>query len=151
MTTEIAFTEEAQKLLAEEARLLREELEQEAVAEARRSRGRPIEVTASDVRRARIRFVKRDRTILPMTDLILRVYMIAGALVFVGGFLYPLLRPLLAQQDPIARTSLMISLGGLAMAAAGFFGRFYVRWVDDRRARRRYEEYEQERRDAKLP
>ena len=78
MTEQIAITEEAKKLIAEELRSLAEELEKEAIAEALRSRGRPVEVTASDVRRARIRFVKRDRPLLPVTDLLLRAYLVLG-------------------------------------------------------------------------
>jgi hypothetical protein len=145
MAEEISITPEAKRLLEEESMLIAQQLEQEAIAEALRNRGRPVEVTSSDVRRARIRFVKRDRPLLPVTDLLLRLYMFGGLFLLAGGFLYPLIRSYLSQQDAVTHTSLLISLMGLTIALVGFLGRYYIHWREQLRARQKYEEYEQER------
>jgi hypothetical protein len=149
MIEELSITSEAKRLLDEEARELAAELEQEAIAEALRNRGRPVEVTASDVRRARIRFTKRDRPLLPMTDLLLRFYLFGGLMLFVGGFLYPLVRPFILEANPEARASFLVSLAGLAAATVGFVGRFFLKWREELRARHKYEEYERQRHEAK--
>jgi hypothetical protein len=149
METFEIITEEAKRLLEEESRLLAEELKQEAVAEALRSRGRPVEVTASDVRKARIRFIKRERQLLPMTNLVLRIYAILGGFLFIGGLLYPFVKPLIEKADLVSRISLMVSGMGLVLLFAAAFGRYYFAHRYQMRAREELEKFEEMRIDER--
>ena len=120
------FTEEASKLLEQETNKFGVELKQEAVNEALRSRGEPVEVTASDVRRAREMFQKRERSLRPKTALILRMYTVLGALMFVVGMTYPYMREFFYRTDPVSRLSFMIALMGLALSVVSFFMKNYI-------------------------
>lgn len=142
------FTEEAKKVLLEEAQRIAKELEQEAISEALRSRGEPVEVTASDVRKARVRFVRFDRPFVPRSDIILRVYAILGAVVAIGGLFYPFLRPLIISNDPTTRFSLAFAVSGLVISAVALFMRSYIKSVYETKAREKIESYEQDRLDT---
>lgn len=95
MEEDTLFTPEAERALADEAERLSAELRKESVEQALRTRGKPVEVTASDVTRARSLFVKRDLPLLPLTEMLLRAYADLGVLLILGGGLYPVVRPLL--------------------------------------------------------
>lgn len=119
------FTEEASRLLEQETKKFGEELKQEAVNEALRSRGEPVEVTASDVRRAGEMFQKREASLRPKTALILRMYTVLGALMFVVGMTYPYMREFFNRTDFESRLSFMIAIMGLILAVASFFMKNY--------------------------
>jgi hypothetical protein len=126
MKEEFQFTDEARRLLQQEAARMAEELQQEAFTEALTSRGEPVEVTASDVRKARSLFVKSDKPIRPVTDFVLRVYATIGVLTFVGAILYPFVRKFIEQTDSTSRVSAWVALTGLIFAGAAWFMRVYL-------------------------
>src|SRR5437667_3894105 len=127
MDDDRVFTSEAARILEEESKLLIDELRQEAIDQALSSRGQPVEVTASDVRRARLRFVKREVPFMPTTEMLFRVYAVVGVVTAMGGLLYPYLMPLLEKNDPTARMSLLISIAGLSLVVASVLGRYFLR------------------------
>jgi len=138
------FTEEAIKLLEQETKRFGEELKEEAVNEALRSRGEPVEVTASDVRRAREMFQKRGAKLRPATALLLRTYMVFGALIFVVGMIYPYMREFFYKSDVESRLSFMIAIAGLTMATASFFMRNYLDMALRSKTRRTLDETKNE-------
>ena len=148
METNKVFTEEASRLLEKESDILANELREEAINEAIRSRGEPIEVTASDVRKARALFTKRSFPLKPTTDLILWLYFGMGITMFLVGVSYPFLRKLLYEADLISRLSLMIALAGLGLALCSFFIRYYLAAVLRRKSRHRLEQLKKNTNDA---
>lgn len=142
MYTERMFTGEARRLLREEQEKLVLDLEKEAIGEALRTRGEPVEVTASDVRKARQMFTKREPSLRPVSDLLLRVYTVLGVLMFVIGIMYPFFKEMLIKYDTVSRISFMISLAGLALAVFSMFMRKYFDALHMTRMRRRLEEQE---------
>jgi len=140
MKGEFQFTDEARRLLEEETSRMAEELEQEAFTEALTSRGEPVEVTASDVRKARSLFVKRATPIRPQLDLLLRAYAVFGVLIFVGAILYPFVRKFIEQTDETSRVSALVALAGLIFAGVAWFGRVYLEAVHRQRIRRMNEQ-----------
>jgi len=140
MTKEFTITEEAKKLLAKEAGILAEELREEAIAEALRSRGRPVEVTASDVRRARLRFVKQEER-RSKTEVLMQVYMIMGYLISIVA----VVSSLVLQDNPVFYLLMTV---GLMMVGVGLLTWFYLRKKS--RTLERYKNHEQRRQDEKL-
>lgn len=125
MNKKETFTEEATRLIKEETEALGWELRQEAISEALSSRGEPLEVTASDVKKARERFVRRKPAMMPMTTLLLRIYVIGGALVFIGGISYPYIRKIILESDQVNRIAFMIAISGLGVSLMSLFmGRY---------------------------
>jgi len=116
------FTKEAEQLIESEIKMISEELKQASIDEAFHIRGEPVEVTASDVRRARNRLTWQRRPLIPSTDLILKIYMFIGATLFLAGLLYPYIK-LLTETDYVV--SLSICLIGLITAISSFFMRYY--------------------------
>ena len=116
------FTKEAEQLIESEIKVISEELRQAAIDEAFQIRGEPVEVTASDVRRARNRLTWQRAPLKPKTDLILKIYIFIGATLFLVGLLYPYIK-LVAETDYVV--SLSMGLAGLIMAASAFFMRYY--------------------------
>lgn len=125
MEMDTIFTKEAERLLEQEVEGLRNEFRQAAVDEALRLRGEPVEVTASDVKRARRLFTKRAAPLYPMTWFILRLYIVTGLLVFVGGIAYPYLRQMLDTADSVARVSVILTVSGLILVAVSLVMKFY--------------------------
>lgn len=123
--TDRTFTEEAKRLLEAERERLGLELEETAFNEALISRGEPVEITASDVRKARSYFHIAPPVDRSPIDLMYKLYIWVGIAGFIGGALYPMFRKFLIEADPITKTSLTISLSGLGMALFMFFFRRY--------------------------
>ncbi len=145
MERDTLFTPEAERILAEESSRLVEEFRQQAMDEALRARGTPVEVTASDVRRARLRFVKREGPLRPLTEMTLRVYAVLGALLVIGGTLYPVIKPLIEKGDPTFKTSLLLAGMGVVLLVTSVLGRYYLRIRNEILSRRLLERYERER------
>jgi hypothetical protein len=124
MDTKNIFTDEASRLLEQETKKFGEELKQEAVNEALRSRGEPVEVTASDVRRAKEMFQKREASLRPGTALFLRIYMVLGALMFVGGMIYPYIREYIYKSEN--QLSFVIAISGLIVLLFSTFLKSYL-------------------------
>lgn len=149
MQTDVQFTEESRRILVQEAHKLAEDLEREAVEEAMRARGRPIEVTGSDVRRARAIFVKRQRPMLPLTQVVVRAYTVVGMLLFVGGIAFPVFREFVWTRDPVVKVSFGISVFGLGLAILGWFFQGYLARQLEFRSWVRLRTYDQEREGKK--
>jgi len=145
------FTEEASKLLEQETKKLGEDLKREAVNEALRSRGEPVEVTASDVKRAREMFQKREQTLRPTTALILRMYTVIGALMFVVGMTYPYMREFFYKTDFESRLSFLIALTGLGLSVVSFFMKNYFDLSLRSKMRKALEESEKSRQQKSQP
>jgi hypothetical protein len=77
--------------------------------------------------------------------MLLRIYAVAGALLIVGGVLYPVVRPLLEKGDPTSRWSLIVAGVGVTLLMASLLGRYYLRMRHELTARRILERYEHER------
>jgi hypothetical protein len=136
------FTDEAVRLLREESESLTRELREAAIREALQSRGVPVEVTASDVRKARQLFVRRPPALTPMTDLILRIYTFLGALIFIFGVSFPYIRKLIHESDPVVRTSFLIGVSGFCVSLTSLFMHRCLNVVRSSRAKRRLETVE---------
>ena len=130
------FTEEAGKLLDSESILLSDELRQAAINEALRSRGEPVEVTASDVRKARQLFQKREIKLRPTTDLLLKFYMLLGVAIFIGGMGYPVLRDMMERTGMHTYSTSMISMSGLVISVVAYSMRLYLDALLKTRSRR---------------
>lgn len=140
MDIKTIFTEEATKLLDRESKSLAQELRDAAVNEALRSRGEPVEVTASDVRRAREMFQRREIKLRPTTDLVLRLYMIIGAGMCVVGLAYPALQDLMTRTGMESRLSLIMALAGLVTSILAFVMRQHLEAMVKGRTRRALEQ-----------
>lgn len=145
------FTEEAAKLLEQETKKFGEELKEEAVNEALRSRGEPVEVTASDVKRAREMFQKGEARLRPATALLLRTYMVLGALMFVVGMIYPYMREFYYKSDVESRLSFMIAIAGLIMVVASLFMRNYFDMALQSKTRRTLDKTKKESQQQNQP
>src|SRR5688500_4156707 len=123
------FTDEAKRLLEKESQRMTEELTEQALNEALRSRGEPVEVTATDVRRASMAFVRpRPQSLSPGLQRLLRVYLLTGILTSLFGLgilTYPYLKSLV-QTDFKSQIGLITTITGLLVS---FFSIFllYVR------------------------
>ncbi len=149
MESKDLFTSEARRLLERESERIASELEEEAFNEALRSRGEPVEVTASDVRKAASRFVKRDVPLRPYTDLLLKVYLATGILLFFGGLLYPYIKSLLENSRSDTRISVLVAISGVVLSLFSFFFRYYMEALIRTKSRRRLEEYEEQKLELK--
>ena len=144
MKIEHSFTEAAKQILAEEKENLGKGLEEEAINEAFRSRGKPIEVTSSDVLRAREHFRKKKDDLaqlgFPSTSRVLQGYfwlgiaiLVATAIVLLLEPFYPILETVVGRDSE--RFPILIS-AGLGLLLFGIFGRRFILW----RIRRRKED-----------
>lgn len=101
-----------------------------------------LEITASDIRDAERNFKASDisRSKLPVTNMILKLYMIMGIMMVLIGLFYSQLRQLI-EGNPIQLT---LILGGVVLSLVSFFGSYYFRMREIRRAEfeRRYIEFE---------
>lgn len=101
-----------------------------------------IEVTASDIREAGKYFkvVEFSRSKLPLTSILLKLYLFAGITMVLVGLFYPQLMEIIDQNPK----QLTLVLGGIAMSLVSVFGNYYFRIREDRRVEfeRRYKEYE---------
>tara|TARA_R100000365_G_C2715424_1_gene49531 strand:+ start:272 stop:727 length:456 start_codon:yes stop_codon:yes gene_type:complete len=101
-----------------------------------------LEITASDIRDVERHFKVADlsKSKLPLTNMVLKLYMIMGVLMVLVGLFYPDLKQLL-DRNPI---QLALVLTGLGLSMASFFGSYYFRTKENRRAEleRRYMEFE---------
>lgn len=117
------FTEEAERLLAEESQRLAAELRDEAINEALRLRGEPIEVTASDVRRARAVFERAPPSLLrPTTRKLLRLYAVVGWIMFLLGVSLPTIKQVVRSSDPESQLWYLMALSGLVVGIVGWVG-----------------------------
>lgn len=121
-----SFTKEADELLRLETHVFQNDLRRESYDSALRSRGLPVEVTASDVMRAKGLMRAGRRPITSSTDFLLKVYIIVGMCMFVAGLGYPRLKRILEESSPIDRASFTMSLAGVALAALAAFMRHYL-------------------------
>jgi hypothetical protein len=139
------FTPEAERVLAEESAHINAEFRKQAIDEALRARGTPVEVTASDVRRARSRFVRRDAPLYPMTAMLLRVYLVIGVLLAIAGIAYPTVKRLVESGDPTLRLSAMMGIAGAVLTLISFMGQYYFRARSEAASRKILERYERDR------
>jgi len=145
MEIKSVFTEEATRLLDRESIQIYEELRDAAINEALRSRGEPVEVTGSDVRKARSLFIKREYPLRPMTEFVLRVYAVLGIAMMFGGLFYPYLRSFLEQSDFSSRIAIMLAFMGLVLTVVSFLSRYYFQAIYKMKFRRKPEIAERER------
>lgn len=101
-----------------------------------------VEITASDIRAAERQFsrLSTPRAQLPLTKLLMRLYLFAGVAMVVAGLFYEEIRSVL-EGDPVKRT---LVIGGLALSFVSIVGGYYVRIRTERRElmERHYREYE---------
>lgn len=101
-----------------------------------------LEITASDIRDAERSFKVSDfsRSKLPLANMVLKLYMIMGVMMVLIGLFYSNLRQLI-EGNPIQLT---LILGGVILSLVSFFGSYYFRMREIRRAEfeRRYIEFE---------
>lgn len=139
------FTKEAEQLIDAEIKEISTELRSAAMDEALRSRGEPVEITASDVRRARKRLVWRRTPLRPMTELTLKLYMVIGALLFLGGLLYPYATTFIKQAARGEMVSFLMALMGLCIGLAAVFAKYYLEIVHRIRMKKRFEDIKTDR------
>ncbi len=139
------FTEEAKQAITTETQSLSEELIEEATNEALAARGEPIEVTASDVRRARARIVRVQQSPKLSSNFLWQIYAVMGGLIALGGLIYPTVRPILESSDPVTRSSLLISLMGATMALFSLGVLYFFRLRYAALSRKKLEDYKLER------
>lgn len=100
-----------------------------------------LEITASDIRNAERHFKVSDisKSRLPLTNMLFKLYMIAGILMVFVGLFYPDLLQFI-DRNPI---QLALILTGVMLSLVSFFGSYYFRIREIRRAEieRRYMEY----------
>jgi hypothetical protein len=101
-----------------------------------------LEITASDIRDAERHFKMSDisKSRLPLTSMLFKLYMIMGILMVFVGIFYPDLRQLI-DRNPL---QLALVLTGVMLSLVSFFGSYYFRIREIRRAEieRRYIEFE---------
>lgn len=140
------FTEEAKRLLEKESQRLIEELKEQAFNEALRSRGEPVEVTATDVRRASMAFVRpRFRSLPPNLQRLLRVYLLTGIIMSLFGLgilAYPYLRSLI-QADFKSQVGFITTITGLFVSLFSTFF-LYVRDIFRSAEKRRQDKLKRE-------
>ena len=135
-------TEDAERLLHSEIESLGKDLRRAAYLEALRSRGEPVEITASDVERARERLVWKRAPLSSLAQSISQLYIILGLLLFAGGLGYPWILRTLQNESGIL--SLLVSLTGTVMVLLGLFSRFYFEHISTLRSRFTYREPDNE-------
>jgi hypothetical protein len=141
MDIKSVFTDEATKLLETESKRMANDLREAAVNEALRSRGEPVEVTASDVRKAQELFRKQEAKLPPPRGImLLKIYALFGGLVFFLGLLYPSVREFIFKRDLTSRLSLMVAIAGLFIALVSLFLAWYFETMLQSRPRRVLEE-----------
>lgn len=100
-----------------------------------------LEITASDIRDAERHFKVSEisKSRLPITSMLFKLYMIMGVLMVFVGLFYPDLRQLI-DRNPV---QLALVLTGVMLSLVSFFGSYYFRIREVRRAEieRRYIEY----------
>lgn len=138
------FTEEARKLLEKESKEIFKELKKAAINEALR-RGEPVEITASDVRRAKSLFIRRKIPPKPFIDFVLKIYAVLGIILFSGGFLYPILREYFYRSDYYVRYSFIIAVAGLSLALFSLLARKYFESIYRIKSKRSLELDEEEK------
>ncbi len=101
-----------------------------------------LEITASDIRDIEKHFKVADlsKSKLPVTNMVLKLYMIMGILMILVGLFYPDLKQLI-DRNPV---QLALILAGFGLSMASFFGSYYFRARENRRTEleRRYIEFE---------
>jgi|SRR5208282_1145133 len=137
----VSFTDEAQRTLQHSLLRLERRIRARAADEAIKSRGTPSEVTGSDIEQAYRELIGRSPSDLfedrmenqsrhwrraTQLQLMATFYMILGLFLTVCGAIYPFIRSQL--QNPSVRLSVMITAGGLFMAAIGLAMRTYLRY-----------------------
>lgn len=123
----IILTEEAKRILQQENDKFILELKEAAFFEAINSRGEPVEVTASDIIRARQLF-KRTNRIKPMSDLLIKTYAILGLMMLIVGLYYPQFKSMFDTSDPISKYSLLLTVSGMAMILLSFFAQKFLQY-----------------------
>jgi hypothetical protein len=129
MKIEHIFTDAAKKMLVEEQKKLSDDLREEAVNEAFRSRGKPVEVTASDVSKAAAKFRHEEiklKVRYPSTVRLLQAY-IWGGLILLAFAVVAYFVGLYIEVSPIIeRITAMSGMLGAIMIFLGFVMRFYL-------------------------
>lgn len=137
MDIENVFTEAAESLLNAELGRLGADLRDEAINEALRSRGTPVEVTASDVRRAAEHFRKKkdDPGYFRSAKRLLQGYFWFGIVLIAIGVLALFVEPLIpllrlqekfGPQDLIRVSRNFVAMGGVLLLAVAVM-RWYMR------------------------
>ncbi len=124
---EYTFTETGKKAFEVAERELIEKL-RTAVLEEASKRGKPIEITQSDVENVKINVASPSRK--RITESILVIYLVVGILIFVGGLFFPLISRIWYSGDYVIRVSYLIALTGLVFAVISggvFLFRRYLR------------------------
>jgi uncharacterized membrane protein len=101
-----------------------------------------VEITASDIREADnfFKVVEFSKTKLPLTNMLLKVYLIGGFAMVILGLFYPTIMQML-DRNP---TQLALVIGGLTLSLVSFFGIYYLRFREERyiELEKRYKNFE---------
>ncbi|ENW06797.1 hypothetical protein [Acinetobacter beijerinckii] len=89
-----------------------------------------VEITASDIREADkfFKVVEFSKTKLPLTNMLLKAYLIGGFAMVILGLFYPTIMQML-DRNP---TQLALVIGGLTLSLVSFFGSYYLRFREER-------------------
>jgi|GEM_PF-4859542 len=138
MEFDAKFTDEAIRLLGEESNYLIEQFRSDCIKEALTSRGEPIEVTASDVKKVRKRFVMHFPMIEYKSniDMLLRIYFFFGIIISVGGLAYPYIEVYFKQVNEISKTSFLVAISGLLLSVMSGIIRYYLKYTRDVKLKR---------------
>ena len=126
MNTQPIFTPEAERLLLEEIVRLRGQVMDASVDEALATRGEPVEVTASDVRRAVSRLTWQRGRLGRRMDRVLRLYTLMGIGISLFGVLYFLADTILTIATVQAQIAFMTVVIGLALSGVMWAFRWYL-------------------------
>ncbi len=118
---EFTFTDSGKKAF-ENAEHILHELLRVAVYDRASHRGEPVEITQSDVEAAMNKFNFTSQKKGRMSDLIIVLYAIIGAISAAGGLIFPILNKLWTSGDYITKTSYLVAfLGFILLTVAGAF------------------------------
>lgn len=101
-----------------------------------------IEITASDIREASKQFkiAELTKSKLPMTSMVLKLYMVFGIGLTIVGLFYPQIKQMI-DENP---NQLLLIASGLILSLLSFFGSYYFKARQDRNLEleRKYIEFE---------
>jgi hypothetical protein len=125
--TEVTFTEKASQTLSEEKEKFEESIKKKAVEQALAVRGKPVEVTVSDVEVALKHVLGTAEEIAKSPlDSSFRFYIGGGALLVLAGMFYPALKYSILSNEPSERLSLIVSVIGFGVMLVGLLGNWYL-------------------------
>jgi hypothetical protein len=130
MEIEHTLTQAAEKQFTAELARLGKELREEVVDQAFKTRGKPVEVTASDVRRVAQDFRFKENEHLkesPFASLVMKVYTVAGFAAMLIGLILQLSRRLFVELIFIPENlSTMLVVTGAFLVVISTFLRHFI-------------------------